>query len=345
MDMRRILPFLKILGFCLLGGLLIFFSENITQNIAGSIQVCVSSIIPSMFAMMALSTYAVSSGYYRTVFRPFYFFLRPFFRLDRHTLAVFLLSMIGGYPIGIKLLRERTLQDKNYAAAAENASVFCYCISPPFAISMIGVGIYHSAKIGIIVYLSNVLSCMILAAIYSRFSTITDEYRPQAHGGDLISAINSASRSLFTICTVLIACNAALEAGSSLLCLFSVSPDPLLLGAFEISNLLKISTPSLSTLPFVSGISAFGGFCVLIQCAAICGKAFSLKKFFFGRVLSALLSAGICELILRSGNLSLPASTGGAAHYQFSPQKGVWILLVLMAMIFFEKNEKNLKKG
>lgn len=343
--MRRILSFLKILGFCFLGILLIFFSENITQSIAGSIQVCVSGIIPSMFAMMALSTYAVSSGYYRTIFRPFYFLLRPFFRLDRHTLAVFLLSMIGGYPIGIKLLRERALQDKNYIDAAENASVFCYCISPPFAISMIGIGIYHSAKIGVIVYLSNVLSCVILAAVYSRFSEIIDEYRPQAHGGDMISAINSASKSLFTVCTVLIACNAALEAVCSLLRPFSVSPDPLLLGAFEISNLLKINTPSLSTLPFVSGIAAFGGLCVMIQCAAICGKAFSLKKFFFGRILSALLSAGICKLILWSGNISLPASSGGTAHYQFSPQKGVWILLVLMAIIFFEKNEKNLKKG
>lgn len=343
--MRRIFPFLKIFGFCLLGILLIFFSENITQNIAGSIQVCVSSIIPSMFAMMALSTYAVSSGYYRTIFRPFYFFLRPFFRLDRHTLAVFLLSMIGGYPIGIKLLRERVLQNKNYTAAAENASVFCYCISPSFAISMIGVGIYHSTEIGIVVYLSNVLSCIILAVFYSRFSEITGEYRPKVHGGDLISAINSASKSLFTVCTVLIACNAALETVCSLLRLFSVLPDPLLLGAFEISNLLKISTPSLSTLPFVSGISAFGGLCVIIQCAAICGKAFSLKKFFFGRVLSALLSAGICKLILWSGGISLPASSGSASHYQFSPQKGVWILLVLMAIIFFEKNEKILKKG
>lgn len=343
--MRRILLFFKIFGIVLLGILLIFFSENIAKNIAGSIQICISDIIPSMFAMMAVSTYAVSSGYYQTIFRPFYFLLRPFFRLDRHTLAVFLISMIGGYPVGIKLLRERASQNKNDIAAAENASVFCCCISPPFAISMIGVGIYHSAEIGIIVYLSNVLSCMVLAAVYSRFTEITDEYRPKVCGGDLISAVNSASRALFTVCTVLVACNAALEAVCSLLRLFSVSIDPLFLGVFEISNLLKLNSPSLSALPLISAISAFGGLCVLIQCAAICGKAFPLKKFFLGRILSALLSAGFCKLILWSCNISLPVLSGEAFRYQFSAQKGVWILLVLMAIIFFEKNEKFLKKG
>lgn len=343
--MRRVLPLLKILGVTVLGVLLILFSENVARNITDSIQVCVSSIIPSMFAMMALSTYAVSSGYYRAIFRPLYFFLRPLFRLDRHTFAVFLLSLIGGYPIGIKLLRERTAENKSYAAAAENAAVFCYCISPPFAIGMIGIGVYHSARIGAVVYLSNVLSCAILAAIYPRFFPLPDEYRPKPQRGGLICAVNSASKSLFTICTVLIACNAALEAVCSLLRRFSVSPEPLLLGAFEISNLLKTDAPSLSSLPLVSAISAFGGLCVLIQCAAICQKAFSLKKFFLGRVLSALLSASICRLILRSGEIALPVSAGAGAQYQFSAQKGVWVLLVLMAMIFFEKNEKIFKKG
>lgn len=344
--MRRFLPFLKILGIGCTAVLTIVFSENVSQSIAGSIHICISSIIPSMFAMMAVSTYAVSSGYYRTIFRPFYFFLHPVFRLDKHTLAVFLLSLIGGYPIGIKLLRERAAENSNDAVLAENASVFCYCISPPFAVHMIGTGIYHSAKIGMIVYLSNVLSCVILAAVFSRFFKFSKEYDPKAASdGSLISAVNSASKALFTVCTVLIACNAAIEAFCSLLRLFSVLPDPLFLGMLEISNLLKLNNPSLSALPYISAVSAFGGLCVIIQCAAICGKMFSLNKFLFGRVLCALLSAGICKLILSVSRISLPVSGGTAVQYQFSAQKGVWILLVLMAIIFFEKNEKILKKG
>lgn len=345
MFMRRVISFLKIGGICVIAVLLIVFSENVADSVVRSIQVCISSMIPSMFAVMAISTYIISQGYDRVVFRPFYFLLRPIFRLDRHTLAVFLLSLLGGYPIGIKLMRERIAQNKNYSAIAERAAVFCYCISPPFAVNMIGVGIYGSAEVGGIVYLSNALSCVILAAVYTRFFDPADEYIPNKQGMGLISAVSSASHALFTVCTVLIAFNAALEAVQSLLRLMSVSLDPFLSGVFEISNLLTLDRPSLALLPLISAISAFGGVCVIFQCFAICGGAFSLKKFLIGRLLSALLSAGICQVLLYVCAPSLPASAQGGYHYRFSTDRGVWILLVLMAIIFFEKNKKIFKKG
>lgn len=343
--MRKVFLFFKIAGICAVAVLLIVFSENVAESVVHSIQVCISSMIPSMFAVMAISTYIISQGYDRIVFRPLYFLLRPIFRLDRHTLAVFLLSLLGGYPLGIKLLREKIAQNKNYSAIAERAAVFCYCISPPFAVNMIGIGIYGSAEVGGIVYFSNALSCMILAAVYSRFFEPTDEYVPKREETGLISAVSSASHALFTVCTVLIAFNAALEAIRSLLRLMSVSFDPFLSGLFEISNLLALERPSLALLPFISAISAFGGICVIFQCFAICGGAFSLKKFLIGRLIAAFLSAGICRVLLHVCSPSLSALAQGGYHYRFSSDRGVWILLVLMAIIFFEKNKKNFKKG
>ncbi|MCM1334390.1 MAG: hypothetical protein NC084_10860 [Bacteroides sp.] len=343
--MQRFISYLKIVGVGTVAVLLIVFSENVAASVVHSIRVCVSSMIPSMFAVMAISTYILSKGYDRVIFRPLCFLLRPFFRLDRDTLSVFLLSLIGGYPLGIKLLKERISQNKNYSAIAEHASVFCYCISPPFAVNMIGVGIYGSAEIGGIVYLSNALSCILLAAVYSRFFRSDPGYVPKDRDAGLVFDVSSAANALFTVCTILIAFNAALEAVRSLLAIFSVSIDPLLSGAFEISNLLSLDRPSLALLPWISAISAFGGICVIFQCFAICGNAFSLKKFLIGRLISAILSAGICHILLYLFSPALPASAQSGTLYRFSTDRGVWVLLVLMAMIFFEKNKKIFKKG
>ncbi len=299
-----------------------------------------------MFAIMTVSTYIISEGYYRTAFRPFYILLHRIIRLDSHTLAVLMLSLVGGYPVGIKLLRERTLSDKGYQETAEKAAAFCCCISPPFAVNMIGAGVFHSVEVGVIVYVSNALSCLIIAIIYTRFFGRPGEYCPKKRDGGLISAVNSASHAMFTICTVLIASNAALDAVNSLLELIPFKISPMIAGIFEISNLLKLVNPQISALPAAAAISSFGGVCVIAQCFAICGGAFPMKRFLLGRIISAGLSAGICRLILCFCDVSIPASAGSADYmYQFSADKGVWLLLVMMAVIFFVKNKKIFKKG
>ncbi len=344
--MKRILLILKLSGICAAAVLLVVFSEEAARSIRGSISVCVSSIIPSMFAMMAVSDYIVSGGYYQRIFRPFYFFLHPLIRLDRQTLAVFLLSLAGGYPVGIKLLREQAARDPSYAPAAEKAAAFCFCISPPFAVNLIGTGVYGSAEAGVLVYTSNVIACFLMAAVSSRFIPETKDFSCGQTSGSLLESVRSASGSLFTVCTVLIAFNAALEMAASVLNLFSVQLSPLVSGLFEISNLLKWKCPPASSLPAAAAVSAFGGICVLAQCFALCGRTFSLKKFLAGRAAGAALSAGACRVLMCFWDVAVPASSTGSGYsYRFSADKGVWVLLVLMAVIFFGKNKKIFKKG
>lgn len=341
--MKRFIKVAKVCCTLIIIVLLLIFPKSASQSVYDSIQVCLGTIIPSMFAFMAISTFIINEGLHSIIFRPLYFLLHRIIRLDRSTFAIFCLSLIGGYPVGIKLLRDRLHYDESYRKTAENSAMFCYCISPSFAVTMIGLGVYSSIEAGMIVYLSNAAACITAAVIFGSNSGASDEKQSKT-GGGMIYAIRSSALSLFTVCTVIVAFNVILSMCSELLKAAGATLPPSALGFFEISNLLKIP-PEINSLPLISGISSFGGLCVLMQCAAVCGGAFSLGRFLLSRVPIALLSGFYCAVFLHFFDISVPAS--GAVRYTFEFNANEIVLPLLMAMnvILFSKKEKKFAKG
>ena len=64
---------------------------------------------------MVLSSYILSSGLYESLFRPLDKPLQKLIKADNHIISVFLLSLIGGYPVGFKLLKDLIAENKNYS--------------------------------------------------------------------------------------------------------------------------------------------------------------------------------------------------------------------------------------
>lgn len=341
--MKRIINIAKVCCTLSVIILLLIFPKSASQSVYDSIQVCLGTIIPSMFAFMAISTFIINEGLHSIIFRPLYFLLHRIIRLDRNTFAIFCLSLIGGYPIGIKLLRDRLYYDEFYRKTAEKSAMFCYCISPSFAVTMIGLGVYSSVEAGMIVYLSNAAACITLAVIFGADSGTAAEKQSKTDGG-MIYAIRSSALSLFTVCTVIVAFNVILSMCLELFKAAGITLSPSVLGFFEISNLLKI-TPKISYLPLISGISSFGGLCVLVQCAAVCGGAFSLRQFLISRIPTAFLSGIYCAVFLQFFEISVPASGTARYTFEFNANEIVLPLLMAMNIILFNKKEKILRKG
>jgi len=327
--------------------IIVYPSETATATIQ-SIDVCISSIIPSMFAFMVISSYTQASGIYKTVFRPVLFIFRRLINADDSITSVFLLSLFGGYPIGVKLLSEIIAQNKNSPAiksTAENSAMFCYCISPTFAIIMIGSGVFGSTEAGVLIYLSNVLSCLVTAVIISRITSLKCEVTVNAEKKSITDSINSASRSLFVICTVIIAFNTVLACISGLMRDIGYNADPLLFGLFEVSNLLRLPAVTIAAIPIISAIASFGGMCVLLQCTAIVKNVFSVKKFLLARIPCSLLSGVFSYVILQFTDISVTASTISPGYsFSFSADKIIILILIAMCIIIFNKYDKILKK-
>ncbi len=346
--MKNITSLIKAVSVTLTAVLILIFPAQTAESTVKSIDVCISTIIPSMFAFMAISAYIQNTGLYRIILRPLIFLLRPIIKADDSIISVFLMSLIGGYPVGVKLLAELTAENNNFpeiSQTAENASMFCFCISPTVSVIMIGNGVFGNTAAGAMIYISDILACLVMAMFVSRIhktgSTVTlctSEY-------GLADAVNSASRALFTVCTVIIAFNVVLTCIRCALSIFGADIPPLAAGAAEISNLLKIKEPSLFFIPAAAAVSSFGGICVLMQCTAIIKGAFSVKKFLLARIPCAALSALFSYIIMQFSDISVTVSTFSRRYsFGFSANKVIVLVLIAMCIIIFYTSDKIFRK-
>ena len=299
-----------------------------------------------MFAFMVVSTYVLSSGIYKILFKPIFLTIGRLFRLDEKTFSIFLLSLLGGYPVGIKLLSQEIAQNKNYSAIASKAAIFCYCISPTFAITMIGLGLFNSAEIGVIIYISNATSCIITSLIFSHvFNLKSSETIIQSSKHGIVEAVNSSSVALFKICSMIVFFNAVISSVNALLNSLQTTIPPGLTAVLEISNILDFK-PEIACLPLISAISSTGGICVIMQCYSIAGGSISFKGFVLSRIPIAAVSGLITFAIINLYNISIPTLTsGGKYSFEFNSNKAVVIFLIIICTIILQKNENFFKKG
>ena len=215
-----------------------------------------------------------------------------------------MLSLIGGYPIGIKLLKEYTAYNKNYTAIAKKMLCYCYCGSPAFIIQIAGLSVFGSSFAGLIIYLSNITSCVIFAVlsnIFEKRDLSIDKYTPEKISFSLqtiVNSINSAVKTLGIICGTIVAFNIFIEICDyiGILNIFKLfNLDKFLAAFLEISNLSLLKGVSGNTLYACSMLTSFGGLCIILQTASLSGGKIKLKKFIFARIPIALLSGLMCR--------------------------------------------------
>ena len=324
----------------------IVYSDKVSESIFKSINICLEVIIPSTFIFMVLSSYILSSGLYESLFRPLDKPLQKLIKADNHIISVFLLSLIGGYPVGFKLLKDLIAENKNYSAIAPQTASFCYCMSPTFAVTMIGLGVFNSIEIGMIVYVSNIISNLIIAIIYTNVTDLKFDIKMKNNKSGLIQAINSSSNTLLRICSVIVVFNIGITAVNSFLGVFDLTIPLFVNASLEISNILNSDSVSIDYLPIISMLSSTGGVCVLFQCYSIIQGSFSIKRFLILRIPAVVLSGIITCIIMKFYEISIPSSSFNNNYlFEYNTKNGVVFLLMIMCIILLQKNEKIFKKG
>ena len=290
-------------GICVL---LIIDSKQVIENIQSSVTVCLSVIIPSLFAFMVLSQIMISTGTADILFFPLYKVSSFWFKGSRRLFSVFMLSLIGGYPVGIKLLKEYISYNKKYTAIAEQMLCFCYCGSPAFIIQIVGISVFGSTDAGLIVYISNAAACLIMAIVIN--CLLKKDDMPEDNKLDevkislntITDSIEKSVKALGVICGTILAFNIIIELmefTGIMGLLESVGVKKITCAAFEISNLSLFQGENYSLLPVFAALTSFGGLCIIMQTAALSQGKIPLKKFVLSRIPAAILSGIICKII------------------------------------------------
>lgn len=281
--------------------LCIKYAEECSRGIRNGILFCIQVLVPSLFFIMVLSAYLIKSGTAERFAKPLNGLSQRLFRLPYPSLAVIILAMIGGYPVGARCAEMLYEDGRLSAGDAERTAYIAVCAGPGFLINFVGRALLSSPEAGLFLLISQILGTLIMAFLIGR--TVKREQQaahPQTeiiHGrGSLIDAVSDASGSTFRMCSMVVLCTALIEV------IAVVSPDRTLTDLS--SAVIEITTGCAILcrrypLALIAFFIGFGGISVHLQIFAACRKLpIRHGLFILFRVIQGIITAGLTYILL-----------------------------------------------
>ena len=108
------------------------YAAPIHTALAEGVFLCLQVILPSLYAMMILTQLLIRTNAHILLLKPLHRFTQNVLRIPDVCLAIFLLSQIGGYPIGAKLLDNELQNGTLRPKQAAILSGICFGSGPAF---------------------------------------------------------------------------------------------------------------------------------------------------------------------------------------------------------------------
>ncbi len=151
----------------------VMFCTLDTAAVAGavcdSVMRCINIVIPSLFAMMIVSSLIVRSGALTVMPKWCGRISRILFGMDRSIFPIFTFGMFAGYPVGIKMLCEEYDAGRLSKKRTELLAGLCFGAGPAFTFGCISHQLYSSDSAGKAILISNISANLILTLIMSFF--------------------------------------------------------------------------------------------------------------------------------------------------------------------------------
>lgn len=286
---------------------LLFNSSVVIASVKNSLHLCVEVVIPSLFCFMVL-TYFISETNLGKLFAVIMLPITRFLSVPVEQGSTVLMSLIGGYPVGIKTLANSYQNKQLSEQELKRMVLFCCCPAPSFVIVTVGTRFLGNLYAGLILYSAQViallfmgLSTSIIASAASRqkFFKYLQDKNKKSYGTALVEAVVFSSQTLLSMCgyIVLFGVFGTLLKLTSIPGNISVIFSALLeitTGCSEVSN---INIPY--KLCVLSFLLSFGGISIIFQLKSILGSApCSLLRIFIGRLCHAVCSAVFTYILI-----------------------------------------------
>ena len=277
------------------------------------------------------------------------------FAENKNPFLIFILSVLGGYPIAAKCLENDDLS-KN------NASYLIYaCVNPgiSFMTVIVSKTLIKNEILGLLVILSVYISSFLLFL----FTYLI--FKPKVNintnaKNDFVDCVSSSIKSIINMSAFVILFSSfefllfSYAAGDLCYQFFehlSLSKESIfsiLSGILEISSGITSAVTSGCSLWIICALLSFGGICVSFQIFSILkGKSFSKRKFYLFRILHAGLSCiilNILKLFIKP-DLTVMYSPDALMESSVSQIMPATIALVLLSIVFLltVKNDMEIK--
>ncbi len=149
---------------------LVTLPEVCISAVKGALSLCGTAVIPTLFPFFVCSSLFVSLGLAEYASKYLGRIMWPLFRTDGAGAVAVVLGIISGYPVGAKCAADLYSQNKLSKPEAERLIAFCNNSGPMFIMGTVGVVIYHSMRVGVVLYCVHIISSLLTGLIYARLN-------------------------------------------------------------------------------------------------------------------------------------------------------------------------------
>ncbi len=328
-------------------------ASQVREAVSAGIERCIYVIIPSLYAMMAVSMLMIRSGIVTfaagSIDR-----IAHIIGLTGEELLIFLFSITAGYPVGTKMLCARG--ENISRSRTELLAGVCFGAGPAFISGCISHRLYGSDRIDSLLMLScftaNIILVLVISPVLRRYPPPEAKHRRIMMNSDLLTeCILSAGRSIGEICFMvtafaiityaLEACGAVDIAGALLSAVTDLdkeSAGAVLRSFLDVTAVEGFPAGDYRLLPWISALTSFGGVCVMLQIAAAASGKIRIGVVIPMRICAAFISFFVCRLLmpfmLRRESVSVSTSE---VHIINSPSPIPSVLLIIMTLVLFRE--------
>ncbi len=329
---------LILLAFAVFSLCLLVFSGSGSSGAIHGLKLSYSVIIPSLFPFTVCAL-IIYDCIFTSKFKN-----RPINRLQE--IIIYSVSLIGGFPVGAKLIEKSYLNKSISKKNAEFMLAFCVNSGPAFIIIAIGNNILSDIKLGYILFSANILSTLVLFLIYY-FKTAKDvcnnqSLAPKSFADSFVSSTYDATQSIMLVCAFVVLFSSVISVLNELP--FSPSIRNTLVSLLEITN--SITTMD-NNIYFIAFLLGFSGFCVHFQVLSMCRALKPNYLLFLSfRIVHGLLNILFTKIIVRLFNINVDTISNGKElsliFSQYSIHFGILFVLLSVAFMFSVNKENNI---
>ncbi len=168
---------LFLLYFLLLFELFILLnSKTVINSVIESSKMFILKIFPSLMPTMIIGLLLVKLNIHLIIPKFIKKMFNILFNFDDAMSSIFIISMICGTPSNASFINEYLKKGKINEKTAENLMCCTHFINPLFVIAGVGIGVFNSAKIGVLILLATYLSNFIKAFLLRKnFNNLKQE--------------------------------------------------------------------------------------------------------------------------------------------------------------------------
>lgn len=337
--------------------LTLIFSKILSSAVFEGIKICTNILIPSLFIFLIISEFFYKTNALKFILKPFSFLCEKLFKIDKNLGPVMFFSLICGYPAGANLIKNLVEKKIISKKTANRMLFFCVNSGPAFLIGGISIPFLNSLKLGIILFISQIVSFFVVGTLSSVGKSL-EKVNPyfknkNSASQNFVSSVKNSTKNMLIICSFTIFFTAIIKT------IFSFSwfnknlnnhLKALFSGLVEVTNgvvncfLIK----DFKVFLILALITSFGGISVHCQIIAIISKAkISFKNFYKWRIVYCLTSVLVSAFLLKNYAISALAIKQNMVKNNFkihNPLISISLVVLSIALLCCEKKIVIIKK-